>query len=81
MNEGTAEIPTEMITFWSPTPRVATSERARRKPGNDRRMSASRWITRSVKPPWKPETAPSGTPITRPSPTARKPIMSERRPP
>ena len=37
---------------------MATSDRARRKPGNERRMSAKRWITRSVSPPWKPEMAP-----------------------
>jgi hypothetical protein len=70
-----------MITFWRPTPRMATSERARRKPGNESRMSANRWITRSVNPPWKPDTAPSGTPTSTPSPTARKPIRSESRPP
>ena len=54
MNDGTAEMPTEMMTFWRPTPRIATSDSARRNPGNESRMSAKRWITRSVKPALEP---------------------------
>src|SRR2546425_1109537 len=54
MKDGTAEIPTEMITFWSPTPRMARREAARaraRRPA--RRASPStavRWRRKRPQP-------------------------------
>ena len=62
-------------------PMTLTIAIASRIAGNDWMASTTRWMTRSIQPPAKPENSPMTAPASVPNPTVRNPTYSEIRAP